>query len=150
MITASITGLVFALVGLALVAYAATSAAKGAASERWPRGAGVITRASVDRARGVDGDILERVELAYEFNDGSNKHIGSRSYYGDRLLLAFPFLRRRRQRDYAVGQNILVSYDPNAPGESVLRPGIQPELLAVLFVGIASTVLGAATLFVSL
>lgn len=127
-----------------IVVYTAACAARGAASARWPRVPGVITDITVRRAHGVDGDVLERLDVGYRFSDGIDDHTGSRSYFGDAFLLSF--LGRRGSPRYALGQTIQISYNPARPGDSVLRPGVQRELLVLLFAGVLLLILGTVLL----
>lgn len=66
-------------------------------------------------------------------------------YFGDSFLLPLSPSWRSRCA-YRLGELVQVSYDPSAPEESVLRRGIQPELLLILAVGVALIVLGVLVL----
>jgi hypothetical protein len=97
-------------------------------ASRWPttRGRVIASGAEEFRARPQPDDRVRRTmykpSVVYEYE------VNGRRYTGDRLTLGvvasatFPWAARRTAAKYPVGREVTVYYDPNSPGESVLRP----------------------------
>jgi hypothetical protein len=132
------------VIGLAVVLYAIVCGGKGLLSIHWPTTTGVITHFALRSIKGVDGDLLRRVCVAYQFNDGQFERKGSRLCFGDALYSAMP---HKHWPLYAVGDVVEVSYNPRQPDDSVLRPGIRREVYETFFLGAVLATIGLLVVF---
>ncbi|MBN2307490.1 MAG: DUF3592 domain-containing protein [Candidatus Hydrogenedentes bacterium] len=116
---------VFFILGLAGAGLGGGSFYRGLVSGAWPTAPGTITRSDVETAgtggrHGVTA-YRARVEYAYE--------VGGESYTGDRLFFGSPERYSETHAHqwanrYRLGAEVAVAYEPAAPENAVLRPGL--------------------------
>lgn len=98
-------------------------------ASRWPTTRGRIIAAGEEKFRArfseesrVYWRTMYKPSVLYTYE------VNGRQYQGDRLRLGvvasatFPWAARRTAARYPVGREVTVYYDPDSPGESVLRP----------------------------
>ena len=88
-------------------------------ASRFPTTDGVITRSAVKTDRDKDG--VYRLDVAYEYEVGGRRYTGTRYSYTEIGTNTEAWDRIRDQ--LPVGTRVSVAYDPDAPAESLLRPG---------------------------
>ena len=130
----------FALVGLALLAFATATMITASNSRTWPQAQGTMLVSAVDRKTSTARDgpgrtsststsYMPRVEYRYEV-DGE-AHTGTRLELlergeGTRAKVA------AKLEKFPQGAKVAVYYDPDDPAQSVLKPGT-PDAMGIAF-----------------
>lgn len=112
------------------------------ASEAWPTVTGVITIAELGKQMGNERDesTTYSADISYDYLVNDRSYVnGAVSFDG--VTSSDPATARRILKRYPVGKQVTVYYNPAAPQEAVLEPGLRSgswflPLFGVLFVGI--------------
>lgn len=100
-------------------------------SRSWPSAPGTVTLSRLDEQR--DGEeTLYRAKISYRFTVDGRELIGNRAYFGDSAQTTWSLFSRNLVARYLPGATVTVYYDPAAPDEAVLEPGISGALVALL------------------
>lgn len=115
--------------GLAVLWFAVTLSRMRWEASRWPTVRGEIVDASVESFLDWrDTDYAGRSRKSYRSSVVYRYEVNGQRYLGDRIVLAvrtsasFTALARGTARQYPVGAEVDVHYNPKNPGESVLYP----------------------------
>ena len=117
-----------AFLGLGVVAgfFLTRSLLKALQSNSWPKTSGKILQAGLKRVEVSDnsreGHAATQVDYSYTYTVGDKKFTGSRVTFSDRMVKTGGSLHAliNELRD---GDDVRVSYDPEDPSTSVLKPG---------------------------
>jgi hypothetical protein len=117
------------------------------ATEEWPMTSGKVLSASVE-SRGTGNQATYHALILYEFR------LHGTIFHGTRIRIGEQDFRNRAEAQrvvdrYPPGRDVLVHYNPNVPGESILEPGSAAWLWGVVSIGGGFVFLGlilAATL----
>jgi hypothetical protein len=117
------------LAGGGMIVWQALATERAAASRRWPRAPGVVSRAFLDRSESDEGP-------AYLLKVTCRYRVGDSEYNCDRLRFGIALWSHRSKssfsralKKYVVGKSVEVAYNPEKPEESVLEPGFALSLL---------------------
>ena len=111
--------------GVGLAAYAARFVRLGSQSRSWPHTTGVVTRSETRVRPGGEGEPESLLDIRYRAE--GEACVGS--------CVAFNSLDPPA-KEYPIGTQVRVYYCPGKPHRSVLRPGVEPWPVFVLFVGL--------------
>lgn len=121
----------FALVGLAIAAYGLAVLERARRSASWPSTPGVVTESGVTR-----GDDSHSPSVAYTYTAGGAPRRGTGLVVGPTVASSTEDYAVRRLARYPVGAAVAVYYDPAAPGDAVLEPGLAKRSFVPLAFGL--------------
>jgi len=146
-----LTSILFFACGLYLLYTGYGIVQKAEASDSWPTTQGLITESYVKHSYDDDDGNTYSAEITYEYI------VKGRQYIGNQTTSLEVSTNRRSDAEaivekYKQGHSVLVYYNPTAPKEALLEPGVQSMtwLLAILggaFVLVSCTVFIAALIF---
>jgi hypothetical protein len=85
-----------------------------------------------------------RPRLTYSYQVRDQWYIGDRIQYGSPREFAFPsWARGWISKNYPEGTTVMVAYNPNRPGQAVLRPGVPAWTYGLAAIGLVLAALGA-------
>jgi len=117
-----IEGLIADAIGVALVAFAAWSALRGRANERWPSTEGRLTAfAPATQRVGRGGFLLDVVFGARKPSVAYSYQLEGRNYMGTTLSVGLDI--GDRHPSYSAGSSVRVFYNPENHAQAVLEPG---------------------------
>ncbi len=124
-----VMGGLFILLGGGLTVWQCLAIASAVESRKWPRAPGKILRSFLDRSQGSEGLVyLRRVTCQYRIGD--SEYICSRIRFGISLWHSSqPGYSLRSSKQYWVGSDVEVFFNPEDPQDSVLEPGLALSLL---------------------
>lgn len=137
-----IFGIIFLIGGFFALKYGQKSINQAKASVEWPSVPGIIQSSEVVRKRDSDGDTMYRAEVLYKYTvngeilESDQRRIGATSSSSSSKN-AYKITRL-----YPKGSNVTVHYNPEAPEEAVLEPGVFLESKILWYVGIVFMILG--------
>jgi hypothetical protein len=104
-------------------------------SARWPSAAGVITQSALREAyvKSFSGFIPE---VQYRYTVAGREFTGSQITFHLSQSIHTKDFAESCLKDYPTGKVVSVYYEPEAPGVSVLQPGIQSEQRWLLNIGL--------------
>ena len=126
-----IFGVLFAGVGVALLARVVLDVVSSMASRDWPAIPGRIMDARLERSGGGEG-VTYRSIVSYAYSVSGSAHTAARVRYGDWLEIAWSGPAKRIVQRYSARKDVVVRYNPNDPSEAVLEPGLSAFLLGGL------------------
>lgn len=109
--------------GASLLAWTLAEARRGLQSRAWPRTTGTVIGAQVVERRSAGSSYLYRVAVTYRYVVAGHAYEGTRRSFGGEFLDDRPSAEREL-RAFASGTCVGVYYDPNAPSDAVLDPGL--------------------------
>lgn len=115
------------------------------ASEAWPTVPGVVTHSEV-ASHTSDGKRMYRPDVRYDYEVDGRRYEGSTVWFGGDYSSSSSGGARKVVARYPPGREVAVSYDPEAPYESVLEPGAVFSSYAVLGIGALFAVIGVLVL----
>ncbi len=116
----------------------------------FPTVPGMVIHSDITERRGTKGSLRRRADIRY------NYVVNEQEFTGQRLRLSTLALgngSRQAQAAVAafpVGKTVAVYYDPVAPAESLLQPGLLPEHLIAALFAVPHHLIGLWLLFVAL
>jgi hypothetical protein len=114
------------------------------ASAAWPRTTGRVIAARLDAAPAdEDGYVARRAVVTYHYEVDGAALRGARVFFGDEIPLQFAGPGKRCLAEYRAGRAVQVAYDPAAPGQAVLEPGVGAAAYLACAVPAAVALLGA-------
>jgi hypothetical protein len=122
---------IFGLIGLANTTMAWH---RGARVATWPRTPGTVTHSRIKKGKGWSdmgqgqstGGTVYRPKIIYSYEVGGKHFQGTRVQFGTRWRERVKSKAASAITPYPVGQAVQVYYDPQRPGDSVLKPGVAP------------------------
>lgn len=126
---------VFLLIGAGLTVWGWSILQNARTSMTWPTAEGVITESEVTKSEDAEGGDSYKPEIAYQYTVENQRHESYTIKYGENSYGS----RGRAQTvadTYPVGRQVIVYYDPEQPGRSVLEPGVSSGSYIVLGVGL--------------
>lgn len=139
---------IFLLLGVGLAWWGWTIVQDARASAAWPTVEGRVTRSEVDESSDADGGDSYSPEVTYTYQVDDQAYENSTIKFGENSYSS----RRRAEAivaNYPVGERVTVSYDPNAPGRSVLEPGVTAGSFIVMGVGAVFVVVSVLIVIIS-
>jgi|GEM_PF-3895251 len=140
------------LIGLALFAYTGYSAYKSVAAQSWSRTSGTITESrtkrtrsrSYSRSRSRSRSRTSAV-IRYKYRVGGKSYEKNRLSFGGFNYFSVNFGKDfktgfyKSLEKYPKGKSVVVYYNPNRPGDSVLETHLQPGFYLLLLAAGALT-----------
>jgi len=119
---ALLAGLALALFGIYLLKHSVTSYRKALASQRWPSVNGRLTDILLWGPRNIDGEMKQagKLNVTYQYAINGLHYTGTLPTF---YTLMYPDTLEFAHQ-HAVNSDIKVYYNPKAPSESVLTPGL--------------------------
>ena len=129
---------VLAVFALVLGGFGIAKYRVGAASTSWPTVEGQVTASGLYSHRSDDKTVY-RPSIVYTYT------VDGRQYSGQRISAVAAYTSRGRaeasRARYEAGTAVLVYYDPESPGSSVLEPGAGSGVILILAAAAACMVL---------
>jgi hypothetical protein len=110
------------------------------ATEQWPTTDGKVISTSVE-SRGTGNQVTYHALILYEFRLHGAVFHGTRLGIGDQDFRSRAEAQQVTDR-YPPGRDVLVHYNPNVPGESILQPGSTTWFWVVVGLGGVFVLLG--------
>jgi hypothetical protein len=112
-------------------------------SPRWPTTTGTIVVSDVQRNRDSEGASTYRAEITYRYIVRGTEYVGDRPVFCS--FIGSPWSKRAVQlvRRFPAGASVPVHYDADDPGESVLVPGLNRNILGALLFTAVMILIGA-------
>ena len=128
----------FAIAGLAVLAFGIQAMVEGTDSNSWPTAPGEIVRSDYEIVRNSSDDFDTAAKIRYTYE------VVGELLEGDRVQVGLasegsPAENRRLTNQYPVGAKVNVYYDPEEPTEAVLEPGIPTTAWLLIAVGAVFT-----------
>jgi len=144
---------VFAAVGVGMLVIGVIGLRQAAASRDWPTTQGVIVSSAVERVRRNDPDrgftTTFHARISFNYSVGGEPYTGDRVGFGD-YGSNTNHHARSVVRQYPVGSQVTVYYDPNRPQSSLLEPGVRPMAFVIPGLGAAFVLFGGLSFAVFL
>lgn len=129
----------------AVFAYWGWAVARGLAARGWSTVSGQITQSEIEVSRGRF-DKFYTPRVSYEYRVNGVTYSGSRLVFGDASFTS-EASARERAGSLQVGNQVKVYYNPRAPGQSVLEPGVGFwTLVPTILFGVTFVILAITTL----
>jgi len=144
-----IVGYLFLAAGTAVIVLSCWNAMRAVQSRKWPECSGTVITSALEETRS-EGEYLYRPAVSYRYVVGGDELVGKRVRFCDSFVLTRRSPASRIVKRYSAGSAVVVRYDPDDPGESVLEPGLNSRIFlsgvlgAVFLVGGFLTVFNAA------
>ncbi len=127
----AVGGVLFVIVGVAMLALAIRGLRIGIASRKWPATGGEILESRVEE-ESDEGSIRYVAKVKYRYC------VGGREFTADEITFkAYAVDEKSAEATvarYPVGSRPQVHYDPRRPDHAVLEPGTSPGVVAILIV----------------
>jgi len=117
-----------------LDSFAIAAAVQQTRAVDFPTVPGTVMHSDITEIRGSKGSVRRRANIRYRYTVDGQEFIGTRVNLSTLALGDGTRQARTVVTAFPVGQAVTVYYDPSAPAESLLQPGLLPEhLLVALF-----------------
>ncbi|HBA86302.1 MAG TPA: hypothetical protein DCZ95_19655 [Verrucomicrobia bacterium] len=130
-------GILFSIVGIALIVWAIMERGSVWSSRKWPTTSGKIIFSDIQET-----DLLEEHTYAVEYVYA----VGAKNYSNDTVSLQKrtdpSYLRQR----YPKGSSVTVHYDPNDPHRALLETGFPWDNVTINGIGVVMILLGVSML----
>lgn len=131
-----IGGIVILIAGFLVAVYGTPEVLLARKSGNWPTVPGTVVSSDVDSSHVGRGRLKYWPEVEYEYLVDGELFEGDRiSHAQVRLIGTYLGGATQTADHYRVGREVKVAYDPDNPASSVLEPGFDSKLLAVLIFG---------------
>ena len=141
-VVAVVLGAVLIIGGYFALKYGQKSIDLAKASVEWPSVPGKVERSEVVRSRDSDGDTMYRAEIIYRYAVNGEPLESDQRRIGATTSSSSSKGAYKVTRAYPEGKDVTVYYNPAAPEEAVLEPGVFLESKILWYVGIVFMVLG--------
>lgn len=135
-------GIVFLIGGFFALKFGQKSIDLAKASVEWPSVPGKVESSEVVRKRDNDGDTMYRAEIIYSYTVNGEALESDKRRIGATSSSSSSKSAYKITREYPQGQDVTVYYNPDAPEEAVLEPGVFLESKILWYVGLVFMVLG--------
>lgn len=132
--------MIFVLVGFGLFSVGMMTVMEARSAAHWPSVSGEIVT-SVLETRSSDGRKTQQAVIGYRYTVADKEYIGSRIYFGHDVGIGRPDAGTL-VRQYAVGTEVRVFYDPTDPSNSVLEPAPDAALFVMRAIGFVFFIVG--------
>jgi hypothetical protein len=126
-----------AIGGIGIVATALVSRSRGRASWRWPNVTGHVLDSSVST-----GESASRPVISYAYQVDGRSYSGSKYCFGTEVSFLGPQQAQEIVDQYPRARDVVVYYDPESPGFSVLKPGIPKSNDRLITTGSVIAIIG--------
>ena len=106
----------------------------------YPSAQGVVVRSEIVEGRTSKGRKTYTHQLAYEFETGGGRHVGTRRRYYD-LKASDRDSALAEQHQYPVGRRVTVRHHPDHPADAILEPGVGTGDAIRLLIALPATIL---------
>jgi hypothetical protein len=130
-------GALLVVIGMMVLLTRRRSAAKQAASLKWPSCDGRITQAVVESARDKDDRVTYSARIAYTYEVNGASLSADRVAWGGRASGSDVRDAEALVARYPVGAAVKVTYNPEKPAEAVLEPAARGGLRVMMIVGLS-------------
>ena len=135
-------GIIFIIGGFFALKYGKKSIEKAQASENWPTVQGVVEKSDVVRSTDSDGDTTYRAEIIYDYVVNDRSYESNKRRIGATSSSSNSSGAYKVANQYPEGSTVTVAYNPEAPEEAVLEPGVFLESKILWYVGLVFMILG--------
>jgi hypothetical protein len=125
----------FMLIGVGLSCWGLIVLANARASAGWTAVEGVIVSSALEHDRDAEGGDSWEPKVTYEYPAGGRQQVGVTINFGENSYDDQEEAQAILDR-YPTGQAVQVYYDPDAPGRSVLEPGVSSRSYFFLATGL--------------
>lgn len=138
-----IFGLLFAPIGFVVAFYFGKPILDDAkASTHWPSVEGVVQRSEVTTSRNSDNKTMYSAQVVYSYTVDGREFENDTVSFGGKISTNSSRYARNVTNRYPVGRQVRVHYEPAAPANAVLEPGVTWRSYIVFAVGIAFLLVG--------
>jgi len=133
----------FALIGLTIIAVATVTMITASDSRAWPQVDGTMVVSEVESRRSTDRatSTIYTPKVAYRYEVAAQEHEGTRFELLERGEATRSAIEAKLDR-FPKGARVAVSYNPDDPAESVLKPGA-PDAMGIPFaLGLVALLVG--------
>ncbi len=119
-------------------------------SKQWPITTGIILSSewSSFGSDNADSSKTYKADIKYQYQIDEKVYTSRKIYYGDWISISFSSLVKRIVREYGVGKECIVHYDPQYPSKAVLRATLAPPIYFLLVGGLAFAGVGVYLLYI--
>lgn len=104
-------------------------------SSNWEQVEAEVITVDVIESENSEGSPTYRPLIEYEFRINGQTYLGDRAYFGNNISTGGSIGARNLTSQYAVGDSILVYFDPNNPADSVITRDASGGLWGFLITG---------------
>lgn len=137
-----IIGILFIVGGFFALKYGQKSINTAKASTDWPSVQGVVAHSEVVRSRDSDGDTTYKAEVIYDYVVNGESLESNKRRIGATSSSSNSSGAYKVTRKYPKASDVTVYYNPEAPEEAVLEPGVFIESKILWYVGLVLMIIG--------
>ncbi len=128
--------IILAFLGLFCLAIGLSMGIEGIKAKQWPKAKGRITKSKVSELRSKNKIRIARLclDLEYLYLVGKKIYEGHRYDTGWRCFASEDHIKKIL-KEFPVGKEVVVYYDPKRPEKSVLKPGLNWSVFLMTGVG---------------
>ncbi len=107
-------------------------------SKHWPTTTGIILSSELSSfgSENADSSKTYKADIKYQYQIDEKNYTSRRIYYGDWISISFSSLVKKIVREYGVGKECIVHYDPQNPLKEVLRVTLATPVYFLLLGGL--------------
>ncbi|MBD3195412.1 MAG: DUF3592 domain-containing protein [Candidatus Lokiarchaeota archaeon] len=121
-------GLILLAMGIVILVFSIKKIQEKLRSQDWPPVDAEILDMKLEKRYDEDSGKYYRIKMRYQYS------LGEATYSGEDEIDKYSSKKRELKKRYAPGTTIKAYYNPESPYESVLEPGINIAMIAVLLI----------------